>query len=71
LAPCRRDRKYVSDDRSAMQKINSYRSATAWRAASAISEGAPLVGSLLLGLYDGKGLLQWAGKSDVPLVDVR
>ena len=57
----RRDRKYASGDRSAMQKIKNYRSADCVVGGFRYNEGAPLVGSLLLGLYDGKGLLHHVG----------
>ena len=53
----RRDLVYWSGDRSGMQKIKNYRSADCVVGGFRYNEGKPVVGSLLLGLYDKKGLL--------------
>ncbi len=57
----RRDFEYRSGDRSGMQKIKHYRSADCVVGGFRYNEGSPLVGSLLLGLYDKKGLLHHVG----------
>jgi ATP-dependent DNA ligase len=57
----RRDLPYRSGDRTGMQKIKNYRSADCVVGGFRYNEGRPLVGSLLLGLYDGRGLLQHVG----------
>ncbi len=57
----RRDLKYSSGDRAGMQKIKNYRSADCAVGGFRYNEGAALVGSLLLGLYDGAGLLHHVG----------
>ena len=57
----RRDVEYRSDDRGAMQKIKNYRSADCVVGGFRYNEGKPLVGSLLLGLYDEGGLLHHVG----------
>jgi ATP-dependent DNA ligase len=57
----RRDLKYSSGDRAAMQKIKNYRSADCVVGGFRYNEGAALVGSLLLGLYDDAGLLHHVG----------
>jgi ATP-dependent DNA ligase len=57
----RRDFKYRSGDRSGMQKIKSYRSADCVVGGFRYNEGSRLVGSLLLGLYDDRGLLDHVG----------
>jgi ATP-dependent DNA ligase len=57
----RRDFKYRSGDRSGMQKIKSYRSADCVVGGFRYNEGTRLVGSLLLGLYDDRGLLDHVG----------
>ena len=57
----RRDLEYRSGDRTGMQKIKNYRSADCVIGAFRYNEGKPVVGSLLLGLYDGKGLLHHVG----------
>jgi ATP-dependent DNA ligase len=57
----RRDLEYRSGDRTGMQKIKSYRSADCVVGGFRYNEGKPLVGSLLLGLYDGDGLLHHVG----------
>jgi ATP-dependent DNA ligase len=57
----RRDLDYRSGDRTGMQKIKNYRSADCVVGGFRYNEGKPLVGSLLLGLYDAKGLLHHVG----------
>jgi ATP-dependent DNA ligase len=57
----RRDLAYRSGDRTGMQKIKNYRSADCVVGGFRYNEGKPLVGSLLLGLYDDHGLLQHVG----------
>ena len=57
----RRDFAYRSGDRTGMQKIKNYRSADCVIGGFRYNEGKPLVGSLLLGLYDDRGLLQHVG----------
>jgi len=57
----RRDLPYRSGDRTGMQKIKNYRSADCVVGGFRYNEGKPLVGSLLLGLYDDRGLLQHVG----------
>jgi len=57
----RRDLPYRSGDRSGMQKIKNYRSADCVVGGFRYNEGKPVVGSLLLGLYDRKGLLHHVG----------
>jgi ATP-dependent DNA ligase len=57
----RRDLEYRSGDRTGMQKIKNYRSADCVVGGFRYNEGKPVVGSLLLGLYDGKGLLHHVG----------
>jgi ATP-dependent DNA ligase len=57
----RRDFKYRSGDRSGMQKIKSYRSADCVVGGFRYNEGSRLVGSLLLGLYNDRGLLDHVG----------
>ncbi len=57
----RRDLPYSSGDRSGMQKIKNYRSADCVVGGFRYNEGSPLVGSLLLGLYDDDGLLHHVG----------
>ena len=57
----RRDLEYRSGDRTGMQKIKNYRSADCVIGGFRYNEGKPVVGSLLLGLYDGKGLLHHVG----------
>ena len=53
----RRDLAYRSGDRTGMQKIKNYRSADCVVGGFRYNEGKPVVGSLLLGLYDDDGLL--------------
>jgi ATP-dependent DNA ligase len=57
----RRDLPYRSGERDGMQKIKNYRSADCVVGGFRYNEGKPLVGSLLLGLYDGEGLLHHVG----------
>jgi len=52
---------YRSDDRTGMQKIKNYRSADCVVGGFRYGEGTRLVGSLLLGLYDKRGLLHHVG----------
>jgi ATP-dependent DNA ligase len=59
----RRDMEYCSGDRSGMQKIKNYRSADCVIGGFRYLEAKKLVGSLLLGLYDKKGLLHHVGFS--------
>jgi ATP-dependent DNA ligase len=55
------DLPYRSGDRSGMQKIKNYRSADCVVGGFRYNEGKPVVGSLLLGLYDDKGRLNHVG----------
>ncbi len=57
----RRDFEYRSGDRSGMQKIKNFRSADCVIGGFRYNEGKPVVGSLLLGLYDKQGLLHHVG----------
>jgi ATP-dependent DNA ligase len=57
----RRDLPYRSDDRSGMRKIKNYRSADCVVGGFRYNEGKPVVGSLLLGLYDDDGKLHHVG----------
>jgi ATP-dependent DNA ligase len=57
----RRDLEYRSGDRSGMQKIKLVRSADCVVGGFRYNEGKPVVGSLLLGLYDDQGLLHHVG----------
>ena len=57
----RRDLEYRSGDRTGMQKIKNYRSADCVVGGFRYNEGKPVVGSLLLGLYDEEGLLHHVG----------
>src|ERR1700731_1825734 len=57
----RLDLPYRSRDRSGMQKIKNYRSADCVVGGFRYNEGKPVVGSLLLGLYDAEGLLHHVG----------
>jgi len=57
----RRELNYSSGDRVGMQKIKNYRSVDCVVGGFRYNEGAALVGSLLLGLYDGAGLLHHVG----------
>jgi ATP-dependent DNA ligase len=57
----RLDLDYCSGDRTGMQKIKNYRSADCVVGGFRYNEGKPVVGSLLLGLYDENGLLHHVG----------
>jgi ATP-dependent DNA ligase len=57
----RRDLDYRSSERSGMQKVKRYRSADCVVGGFRYNEGKPVVGSLLLGLYDDAGLLHHVG----------
>jgi ATP-dependent DNA ligase len=57
----RRDLEYRSGDRTGMQKIKNYRSADCVVGGFRYNEGKPVVGSLLLGLYDDSGMLHHVG----------
>jgi ATP-dependent DNA ligase len=57
----RRDLEYRSGDRTGMQKIKSYRSADCVVGGFRYNEGKPVVGSLLLGLYDDEGRIHHVG----------
>jgi ATP-dependent DNA ligase len=57
----RRDMDYRSGERAGMQKIKNYRSADCVVGGFRYNEGKPVVGSLLLGLYDEAGLLHHVG----------
>jgi ATP-dependent DNA ligase len=57
----RRDLPYRSGDRSGMRKIKNYRSADCVVGGFRYNEGKPVVGSLLLGLYDAQGRLDHVG----------
>jgi ATP-dependent DNA ligase len=66
----RRDVPYSSADRHGMQKIKNHRSADCVVGGFRYNEGKPVVGSLLLGLYDGAGLLNHVGfTSNIPRED--
>jgi ATP-dependent DNA ligase len=57
----RRDLPYRAGDRTGMQKIKNYRSADCVVGGFRYNEGKPVVGSLLLGLYDQDGKLHHVG----------
>jgi ATP-dependent DNA ligase len=57
----RRDLPYRSGERTGMQKIKNLRSADCVVGGFRYNEGKPVVGSLLLGLYDEHGLLNHIG----------
>ena len=57
----RRDVPYRSGDRTGMLKIKNYRGADCVVGGFRYNEGKPVVGSLLLGLYDDAGLLHHVG----------
>jgi ATP-dependent DNA ligase len=57
----RLDFSYRSGERTGMQKIKNYRSADCVVGGFRYNEGKPVVGSLLLGLYDERGLLHHVG----------
>ena len=64
------DLDYRSGDRSGMQKIKHYRSADCVVGGFRYNEGKPVVGSLLLGLYDDDGLLHHVGfTSTIPAAE--
>jgi ATP-dependent DNA ligase len=66
----RRDVPYSSGDRTGMQKIKNYRSADCVVGGFRYNEGKPVVGSLLLGLYDKDGKLNHVGfTSNIPRDD--
>jgi ATP-dependent DNA ligase len=63
----RRDVPYSSGDRHGMQKIKNHRSADCVVGGFRYNEGKPVVGSLLLGLYDDNGKLNHVGfTSNIP-----
>jgi ATP-dependent DNA ligase len=57
----RRDLGYRAGERTGMQKIKNYRSADCVVGGFRYNEGTAVVGSLLLGLYDRRGLLHHVG----------
>ena len=57
----RRDFNYRSGERSGMQKVKNFRSADCVVGGFRYNEDSPLVGSLLLGLYDREGRLNHVG----------
>jgi ATP-dependent DNA ligase len=57
----RRDLPYRTGERTGMQKIKNFRSADCVVGGFRYNEGKPVVGSLLLGLYDQAGLLNHVG----------
>ena len=66
----RRDLPYRAGDRRGMQKIKNYRSADCVVGGFRYNEGKPVVGSLLLGLYDDDGKLNHVGfTSSIPRED--
>jgi ATP-dependent DNA ligase len=66
----RRDVPYRAGDRTGMQKIKNHRSADCVVGGFRYNEGKPVVGSLLLGLYDGEGKLNHVGfTSSIPAKD--
>ena len=66
----RRDVPYGSGNRNAMQKIKNYRSADCVVGGFRYNEGKPVVGSLLLGLYNDDGKLDHVGfTSNIPCDD--
>ena len=66
----RRDLPYRAGDRTGMQKIKNYRSADCVVGGFRYNEGKPVVGSLLLGLYDRDGKLNHVGfTSSIPAQD--
>ena len=66
----RRDLPYRAGDRTGMQKIKNYRSADCVVGGFRYNEGKPVVGSLLLGLYDRDGKLNHVGfTSSIPAED--
>jgi ATP-dependent DNA ligase len=66
----RRDLPYRAGDRTGMQKIKNHRSADCVVGGFRYNEGKPVVGSLLLGLYDDDGKLNHVGfTSSIPRED--
>ena len=66
----RRDLPYRAGDRTGMQKIKNHRSADCVVGGFRYNEGKPVVGSLLLGLYDQDGKLNHVGfTSSIPNED--
>jgi ATP-dependent DNA ligase len=66
----RRDMAYAGGERTAMVKIKNFRSADCVVGGFRYNEGKPVVGSLLLGLYDEEGLLDHVGfTSNIPRED--
>jgi ATP-dependent DNA ligase len=66
----RHDLPYVAGERGGMQKIKNYRSADCVVGGFRHNEGKPVVGSLLLGLYDDDGKLNHVGfTSTLPAQD--
>jgi ATP-dependent DNA ligase len=66
----RRDVPYSSGNRHGMQKIKNHRSADCVVGGFRYNEGKPVVGSLLLGLYDDHGNLNHVGfTSNIPRED--
>jgi ATP-dependent DNA ligase len=64
------DLDYRSGERNGMQKVKNYRSADCVVGGFRYNEGKPVVGSLLLGLYDDDGLLHHVGfTSTIPSSD--
>src|SRR5262245_62656448 len=57
----RRDALYESGNRHGMQKIKNYRTVDCVVGGFRYNEGKKTVGSLLLGLYDDRGLLNHVG----------
>jgi ATP-dependent DNA ligase len=63
----RRDLPYLAGTRDGMRKIKNHRSADCVVGGFRYNEGKPVVGSLLLGLYDDAGLLHHVGfTSSIP-----
>jgi ATP-dependent DNA ligase len=63
----RRDLPYLPGERTGMQKIKNYRSADCVVGGFRYNEGEPVVGSLLLGLYNDEGKLDHVGfTSNIP-----
>jgi len=66
----RRDAAYATGTRDAMVKVKNYRSADCVVGGFRYGTNSRLVGSLLLGLYDGEGLLHHVGfTSSIPRAD--
>jgi ATP-dependent DNA ligase len=65
-----RDLPYLAGERAGMQKIKNYRSADCVVGGFRYNEGKPVVGSLLLGLYDEEGRLDHVGfTSTIPAAE--